>query len=48
MTVPFDVSNFPLSAAFYQSDPPLSYGGDSPCALRQLAFQRNRFVLAQM
>lgn len=48
MTVPFDVDHLPLSAAFYQSDPPSSYGGNSPCALEHYAFQRNTFVSARM
>lgn len=48
MTVYFDVGHFPFSAAYYQSDPPSSYGGNSPCALGRYAFQQNTFVLAQM
>lgn len=48
MTVPFDVDRIPLSAAFYQSDPPSFYDGISPCALRHYAFERNTFVPAQM
>jgi len=44
MTVPFDVDRIPLSAAFYQSDPPSFYDGNSSCSL----FERNTFVSAQM
>ena len=48
MTVPFDVDRIPLSAAFYQSDPPSFYDGNSPCALGHYAFERNTFVSARM
>ena len=48
MTVHFDVDYLPLPAAFYQSDPPSFYNGNSPCALGHYAFERNTFVSARM
>ena len=48
MTIHFDVGHLPPSETFYQSDPPSFYDGNSPCAFKHYAFERNTFVSARM